>query len=125
MPDVAAGNPLPETMNKNIEIKLQMLGQLNSVYLSIPIQFGPDLPLKFPVKIRSNNSISDSVVPPQKPLVPPLFQIVPHAVKLGFKDTLQFGHAPHTEKMLDAERLEAVLRAFVQKKNKQRALCND
>jgi hypothetical protein len=86
----------------------------------IPVQFFTELAIHLPIKIQPHYPMSDPTVPPAQTIVPTLFQIAARADDpeslVAFKKTLASGHAPHAERMLDREKLEAILDAAARKK---------
>src|SRR5580658_2073669 len=86
----------------------------------IPVQFFTELAIHLPIKIQPHYPMSNPTVPPAQTIVPTLFQIAARADDpeslVAFKKTLASGHAPHAERMLDREKLEAILHAVARKK---------
>ena len=89
----------------------------------IPIQFVIDLPRFIAIKIQPQDSMNhplQTILTPQKPLIPALFRIAARAEEVGsvpaLKKTVVQGHGPLSEMMLDPEKLEAVLEAIAKRK---------
>jgi hypothetical protein len=105
---------------ENDRLKSSGLKPMSANAIKIPIEFSGDLPPEHPIKIQSNPPMAHSSVASEKPLVTALFQFAAHAEDLYSMPA--FGHAPTTggnviaERMLDAEKLEAILKALAGKK---------
>jgi hypothetical protein len=90
----------------------------------IPIDFSAELPLRVPIKIQPQYSMSQPSVISEKTLLPALFQIaarfdnakMPAAVRSIL--TLQSDSLP--EKMLNHEKLDGILKAIAKRKKTAR-----
>jgi hypothetical protein len=92
---------------------------------TIPIVFLPDSPSRLQVKIQPQMSMTPPDAHSEKPLIPALFQIAARADELqsleslpALKNALAMDRAFRSEIMLDAEKLDAVLKAAAAKKKK-------
>jgi hypothetical protein len=102
--------------NKNDQAKRQSPDDLARAMAGIPIaiHFAHELPLYFPIKAQPLPPMNK----PEKPLVPALFQIAarihePESAP-ALKNLMRRGEL--SDAMLDAQKLEAVLKAIVRKK---------
>lgn len=93
-----------------------------SATVGIPIEFGTDVPLYFPIKIQPQNFINIPSHAPvsERSLIPALFQIAAcaHDIKSvsALKSALRLGRTPLAEMVLDPRRLEAILQAAAPEK---------
>lgn len=101
-------------------LKLQGENRLFPMTTRIPVQFVVDLPLHYEVKVRPKYFITALSVASKKPLIPALFQMAAFAgdpkVMPALKSVLEIGRSPLDDAMLDAEKLDAVIRAIARKK---------
>lgn len=88
----------------------------------IPIQFAPDFSPVLQVKIQPIHSMNPTST--QKSLIPALFQIASRADDAesvrALRETLAAKKTPLAETMLDAKRLEGILKALGKKKKMRR-----
>lgn len=98
------------------------LAHFRSKATGIPIQFSADLSLSHPVKIQSAYSMNNPAYISDKPALPSLFRVAAHADEPELKNALTQGRASLAEMMLNAERLEAILKAVSKKKKSTRRL---
>jgi hypothetical protein len=114
--------PRPKLMSQqqiqNDGIKFHEPGPLSLAAVSIPIQFNVDVPLSYQIKIQPQNSMTH--LTSEKPLIPALFQIAALADDLyampTLKGMLATGRMPLADTMLDADKLEEVLKAIARRK---------
>lgn len=109
---------MSEQQVKNGGIKFHEAGALSPAAACVPIQFNVDAPLSYPIKIQSQNSMT--YLTSEKPLIPALFQIAafaddPHAMP-SLRGMLTTGRMPLADTMMDADKLEEVLKAIARKK---------
>ena len=95
---------------------------------AIPVQFLSDLPRSLPIKIQPRKFMNPKDANAEKPLIPALFQIAARADELqslqslmAVRNALALDRASRAEVMLDAEKLDAVLKAASAKKKKSAA----
>jgi len=90
--------------------------------IGIPIDFGLDFPVWFPVKIQPRKPMNQPIQTtiPEKPLIPSLFQIAAFADDVksvsALKNALAHNRVPLPDMMLNRDRIEAVLKALLAKK---------
>ena len=101
-------------------MKFQKRGGLCSTAKRIPIQFAVDPPVHYPIKVRPYYLMTTLAFASKKPLIPALFQMAaladdPKALP-ALKSALGTGRLPLHEAMLDAEKLDAVLKAIARKR---------
>jgi hypothetical protein len=98
--------------------------RLTSAEWSIPIEFTPELPLYVPVKIQSQYSMNRPSRISEKSIIPALFQIAAQAddAKLAsaLRNVLTLKESPLSEKILDREKLEGILKAITKRKKTTR-----
>jgi hypothetical protein len=82
----------------------------------IPVEFGADLPLCFHIKIQPPNLMKNPMLIPEKAIVPTPFQIAARLEEPAPEKTPGSGRRHLGEMMLNAKRLEAVLKAIVRRK---------
>jgi hypothetical protein len=86
----------------------------------ISIEFGAELPMCVPVKIQSQYSMNNPSRISEKSIIPALFQIAARAddAKLAsaLRNVLTLKESPSSEKMLDQEKLEGILKAIAKRK---------
>jgi hypothetical protein len=93
----------------------------NSGVMGIPIHFTAGLPLGFPVKILTQNSMKQPLrYITEKPLIPALFQIAACADDVKSLSDLKNAHAlrstPLAEMLSDPRKLEGILKAIARRK---------
>ncbi len=100
-------------------------GGLKRTVPGIAVQFPSDSPRCLPIKIQPQKLMNNPDVNSEKPLIPALFQIAARADDLqslqsllAVRNALALDRASRTEIMLDAEKLDAVLKAVATKKKK-------
>ena len=101
----------------NEGIKFLGRGTLGPAAVAIPVQFTVDSPLSSPIKIQQQDSMT---LTSEKTLIPALFQIAaladdPHTMPT-LKGMLATGRLPLADTMLDADKLEEVLKNLARKK---------
>ena len=107
--------------NSYIEsFKTGRLGQKPGV-MNIPIQFVPDLPLSFQIRIQPQSPMSPVLrYTMEKPLMPALFQIAACADDVKslseLRNALILGSVPPAEMLSDPQKLEDVLKTIAKKK---------
>jgi hypothetical protein len=90
--------------------------------MGIPIEFGTDVPLYFPIKIQPQilTHIPSQTPVLERSLIPALFQIAACANDVksmsALKSALRLGQTPLAEMVLDPRRLEVILKAAASKK---------
>jgi hypothetical protein len=84
--------------------------------MTIPVDFWTDFPLVLPIKTKTKNSMKNPVPAQEKPLFPMLFQNNSYAGQRTLKRAAGNGQVELGEMMLDAKRLEAVLKGVVRRK---------
>src|SRR5215469_3124757 len=105
---------------KNDSVKFQVRNGLILSTQRIPVQFAIDLPLHYEIKIRPQYFMTTLAIAPKRPLIPALFQMAALASDPGtmpaLKSVLERGQAHLDDAMLDAEKLDSVLRAITKKR---------
>jgi hypothetical protein len=101
-------------------VKFRKRGGFYSTTRRIPIQFAVDPPVHYQVKVRPYYFMTPLAFASKKPLIPALFQMAaladdPKALP-ALKSALGTGQLPLHEAMLDAEKLDAVLKAIARKR---------
>jgi len=88
--------------------------------MTVPIEFGTELPFNFQIKAQPNTPMNATNVLTEKPLIPGLFQIAAYADDArsvsALKNAVASNRLPLNEIALDAERLEAILKNLAEKK---------
>lgn len=106
---------------KNDSVKSQGESKLFPVTTRIPVQFAVDLPLHYEIKVSPKYLMTTLSVPPNKPLIPALFQMAalasdPKALP-ALKSVLgATRRAFMDDAMLDVEKLDSVLKAIARKR---------
>lgn len=98
--------------------------RLTSIGRGIPIEFANEVPLCVPIKIQSLFSMNKPSRISEKSIIPALFQIAARAddVKLSsaLRNVLALKESSLSEKMLDREKLEGILKAIAKRKKTER-----
>ena len=106
--------------NKNDSVKCQERGEFYPATRRIPVQFAADVPVHYPVKVRPQYFMSMFTVTTNKPLIPALFQMAALAddpkVLPALRNALGTGLLLQDEAVLDAGRLDAILKAIAKKR---------
>jgi hypothetical protein len=84
--------------------------------IAIPVEFETDLPLFLPIKIQMPDPMKNPLLVPEKPSVTDLFRIAPGTNELTPRRASTARQTILGEMMLDAKRLEEVLKDVVRKK---------
>ena len=96
--------------------------------VKIPVDFSDDLRLCFSIENQLQNSMNNSTIISEKPLLPGLFQLIANADKPESVPTLRraltMSRVSLAEMSLDSERLEEVLNAMAKKKKSERRTAN-
>jgi hypothetical protein len=82
----------------------------------IPIEFGADLPLSVPIEIQPFKSMKNPLSAQEKPFIPALFNIAHRQGERAFAHAPGAGQTSLGEMMLDAKKLEAILKAVDRRK---------
>jgi hypothetical protein len=89
----------------------------------IPIEFAAEAPLCVPVKIQSLYSMDKPGIS-EKSIIPALFQIAARAddakLSSALRNVLALKESSLSEKMLDREKLEGILKAIAKRKKATR-----
>lgn len=88
--------------------------------MNIHVEFGDELPISFPIKIQPYKSMKNPLSAPEKPVVPTLFDISPRPGELALKRAPGVSQMTIGEMMLNAKKVEAILKAIVQRKKTPR-----
>ena len=86
------------------------------VVTNIPIDFAADSPLFLPIKILPHQYMKNPLLTSEKPFIPALFGTVASLDDSGTETATARNRTPLGETMLDARRLEEVLKAALRKK---------
>jgi hypothetical protein len=90
----------------------------------LTVEFAAELPLSVPVKIQSQYSMNRPSGISEKSIIPALFQIAARAddTKLAsaLRNVLTLKESPLSEKILDREKLEGILKAIAKRKKATR-----
>jgi hypothetical protein len=110
---------------RNNEYKSRQFNGSNRMAPAIPIEFLSDFSRSLPVKIQLRKFMNAPDANSEKPLMPALFQIAARADELqslqslpAVRNALALDRASRAEIMLNAEKLDAVLKAVTAKKKK-------
>jgi hypothetical protein len=110
---------------KSQGLKSLWLHDLGRPAPAIPVLFLSDSPRCFQIKIQPQKFMTPPDAHSEKPLIPALFQIAARAEELqsleslpAVRNALALDRASRAEIMLDAEKLDAVLKAVAAKKKK-------
>jgi hypothetical protein len=94
--------------------------EVSSIGRGIPIKFGAEAPLHFPVKIQSRHSINGPSGISETSLVPALFQIAARfdgaKVPPAFIRALTLDQESVPEKVFGREKLQTILKAIAKRK---------
>jgi hypothetical protein len=86
--------------------------------MEVPVQFGTDLALRPQLQIQPLQPMNP--IAPEKSLIPALFQIAARAEEIGsiraLRNALAASSTPLHEMMLNAEKVEGILKGFGKKK---------
>jgi hypothetical protein len=92
--------------------------------LGIPIEFAVESPLNVPVKILPQYSMNHPSRISEKSIIPALFQIAARADDVkpatALRNVLALKESPLSEKLLDREKLEEILKAIAKRKKATR-----
>ena len=114
--------------NEGDSTQSKELSVIRSGVVKIPVDFSDDLPLCFPIEIQLQNSMNNSTIMSEKPLLPGLFQLIAQADKPEsvpiLRRALTMSRVSLAEMSLDSERLEEVLNAMAKKKKSERRTAN-
>lgn len=93
----------------------------HSTTMTVPVEFGSELLFDFQIKAQPNTPMNAANILPEKPLIPGLFQIAAYADDArsvpALKDAVASNRLSLNEMTLDTERLETILKNFVEKKS--------
>jgi len=110
---------------KSKGLKSLLFRDLGRTAPAIPVHFLFDSPRCLQIKIQPQKFMLSPDAPSDKPLIPALFQIAARAEELqsleslpAVRNALAMDLASRSEIMLDAEKLDAVLKAVAAKKKK-------
>jgi hypothetical protein len=91
---------------------------------SIPIEFIAELPLRVPIKIQPQYSMSHPSNVSEKAILPALFQLAARMddakLATAFRSVLTLNRECLPEKALDREKLEGILKAIAKRKKTTR-----
>jgi hypothetical protein len=92
--------------------------------LGIPIEFAPELSRNVPIKIRPQYSMDHPSGISEKSIIPALFQIAARADDVkpatALRNVLALKESPLSEKLLNHEKLEEILKAIAKRKKATR-----
>jgi hypothetical protein len=92
----------------------------NSITMTVPVEFGNELPFDLRIKAQPNTPMNATNIIPEKPLIPGLFQIAAYADDAGsvsaLKNAVASNRLPLNQVTLETERLEAILKNLVENK---------